>query len=156
MAAPSSPLDHSTLLWSKYWIRAVPLLGLAVVITFITSIARGIRLHDDRGIFFTIGFTVAASAMACDEDTLSPVRGRKCGAVPTNWRVAVHDGQLTLLGVIIAAEAAPVATYLQARASGEELGDKELVVAFGVVFMMCTAATVVSIGWLARLREMEV
>ena len=40
---------------------------------------------------------------------------------------------VTLLGAIIAAEAAPVATYLRARQAGEELGmTKELVVAFGV------------------------
>src|SRR5262245_951449 len=33
----SSPLDSRTLLWSKYWIGAVPLLVLAVVITIITN-----------------------------------------------------------------------------------------------------------------------
>ena len=65
---------------------------------------------------------------------------------------------VALLGVIIAAEAAPVATYLRARQSGEELGlNQDLVIAFGVVFMLCASATVVSIRMaLARLRDMEV
>ncbi len=157
----SSPLDHKTLLWSKYWIGALPLLVLAVLITFVTNTmlkASGFMMVVSMAT--TVGFTVAASAMALAMGVFYPqFETENAAQIPTSFGgLLFMMASITLLGVIIAAEAAPVATYLRAQQSGEELGvTKELVVAFGVVLMLCAGATVVSIRLaLAKLREMEV
>jgi ABC-2 type transport system permease protein len=157
----SSPLDHRTLLWSKFWIGAVPLLVLAVVITFITNTmlkASGFMMVVSMAT--TIGFTVAASAMALAMGVFYPqFETENAAQIPTSFGgLLFMMASVTLLGVIIAAEAAPLATYLRARQSGEALGlSRDLVIAFGVVFMLCVSATVVSMRMaLARLREMEV
>ncbi len=157
----SSPLDSRTLLWSKYWIGALPLLVLAVVITFVTNTmlkASGFMMVVSMAT--TVGFTVAASAMALAMGVYYPqFETENAAQIPTSFGgLLFMMASVTLLGVIIAAEAAPVATYLRARQSGEELGiNRDLIVAFGVVFMLCAGATIVSIRLaLARLHEMEV
>ena len=156
----SSPLDQRTLLWSKYWIGAVPLLVLAVIITLITNtMLRASLFMMIVSMATTIGFTVAASAMALAMGIYYPqFETENAAQIPTSFGgLLFMMASVTLLGVIIAAEATPVATYLRARQSGEVLDmSNELIVAFGLVFMLCTAATVVSMRLaLTRLREME-
>ena len=157
----SSPLDHKTLLWSKYWIGAVPLLILAVVITFITNTmlkASGFMMVVSMAT--TIGFTIAASAMALAMGVFYPqFETENAAQIPTSFGgLLFMMASITLLGVIIAAEAAPVATYLRAQQMGQPLSiTKELVIAFGVVFLVCTAATVVSLRLaLAKWRDLEI
>lgn len=156
----SSPLDHKTLLWSKYWIGALPLLVLAVLITFVTNTmlkASGFMMVVSMAT--TLGFTVAASAMALAMGVFYPqFETENAAQIPTSFGgLLFMMASITLLGVIIAAEAAPVATYLRAQQAGEELGiNRDLVIAFGVVFMLCASATIVSIRLaLAKLRDME-
>ena len=157
----SSPLDQRTLFWSKYWIGAVPLLVLAVVITLITNTmlkASGFMMIVSMAT--TVGFTVAASAMALAMGIYYPqFETENAAQIPTSFGgLLFMMASVTLLGGIIAAEAAPVAAYLRARQSGTEFGmTEDLFIAFAVVFMLCAAATIVSIRLaLQRLREMEV
>ena len=157
----SSPLDQRTLLWSKYWIGALPLLVLAVIITFITNtMLKASVFMMIVSMLTTIGFTVAASAMALAMGVYYPqFETENAAQIPTSFGgLLFMMASVTLLGVIIAAEAAPVATYLRSRQSGAEFAlTTDLVIAFGLVFLLCTAATVVSMRLaLARLREMEV
>ncbi|HKP29575.1 MAG TPA: hypothetical protein VJU15_09225 [Gemmatimonadales bacterium] len=157
----SSPLDSRTLLWSKYWIGALPLLVLAVIITFITNtMLQASMFMMIVSMATTVGFTVAASAMALAMGIYYPqFETENAAQIPTSFGgLLFMMASVTLLGVIIAAEAAPVAAYLRARQTGEPLGmSNELIVAFGVVFMLCAAATVVSIRLaLAKLRDLEV
>src|SRR6185503_12671646 len=83
----SSPLDHRTLLWSKYWIGAVPLLVLAVVITFITNTmlkASGFMMIVSMGT--TVGFTIAASAMALAMGIFYPqFENENAAQIPTSF-----------------------------------------------------------------------
>jgi ABC-2 type transport system permease protein len=157
----SSPLDQRTLFWSKYWIGAVPLLVLAVIITLITTTmlkASGFMMVVSMAT--TIGFTVAASAMALAMGVYYPqFETENAAQIPTSFGgLLFMMASVTLLGVIIAAEAAPVATYLRARQAGDPLDlGQDLIVAFGTVFLLCAGATVVSIRLaLAKLRDMEV
>ena len=157
----SSPLDHRTLLWSKYWIGAVPLLVLAVIITLVTNtMLKASAFMMVVSMATTIGFTIAASAMALAMGVFYPqFETENAAQIPTSFGgLLFMMASVTLLGVLIAAEAAPVATYLRSRQAGGEFGmTQELIVAFGIVFMLCAAATVVSIRMaLARLRDMEV
>jgi ABC-2 type transport system permease protein len=157
----SSPLDQRTLLWSKYWIGALPLLVLAVIITFITNtMLQASVFMMIVSMLTTIGFTVAASAMALAMGVYYPqFETENAAQIPTSFGgLLFMMASVTLLGVIIAAEAAPVATYLRSRQSGAEFAlTTDLVIAFGLVFLLCTAATVVSMRLaLTRLREMEV
>ena len=69
----SSPLDLEALLWSKYWTGTVPLLVLALVITFITNM---LLQASPFMMVVSIGtitlYTVAASAMALGFGTFFP------------------------------------------------------------------------------------
>lgn len=157
----SSPLDQRTLLWSKYWIGTVPLLILAVIITLVTNtMLKASAFMMIVSMATTVGFTVAVSAMALAMGVYYPqFETENAAQIPTSFGgLLFMMASVTLLGVIIVAEATPVTTYLRARQMGVSLGvTKELLAAFGMAFMLCAGATVVSLRLaLVRLTEMEI
>ena len=108
----SSPLDQRALLWSKYWIGAVPLLLLALVITIATNaMLQASAFMMAVSIGTTLCFTVAASAMALAMGVYYPqFETENAAQIPTSFGgLLFMMASVTLLGSIIMVEATPVA-----------------------------------------------
>jgi ABC-2 type transport system permease protein len=157
----SSPLDQRAMIWSKYWVGTFPLLVVALVITVATNaMLQASPFMMAVSVGTTLCFTVAASAMALAMGVYYPqFETENAAQIPTSFGgLLFMMASVTLLGAIIATEAAPVATYLRARQAGLPFALSEgLLAAFGVVLFLTAGVTVVSLRMaLARLREMEV
>jgi len=151
----SSPLDLRALLWSKYWIGTLPLLVLAVAITWITNLilrAEPFMMVVSLG---TVGlYTLAVSAMALAMGVYYPqFETENAAQIPTSFGgMLFMMASVTLLGVVIAVEAGPVADRLRALQRGEGLAwTTDLVAALGLVAFVCGATLFVSLR-LARRR----
>ncbi len=153
----SSPLDPRALLWSKYWIGTLPLLVLAVVITVATNVmlqASAFMMAVSVGT--TVCFTVATGAMALAMGVYYPQYDTENAAqIPTSFGgLLFMMASVSLLGVIIAAEAGPVASYLRMRQTGEALGfTRGLGVAFGAVLFLTAGTAVASMRLAAKRLE---
>ena len=157
----STPLDLRALLWSKYWIGALPLLVLAVGITWITNT----MLHA-TGFMMAVSlativlYTLAASALALAMGVFYPqFETENAAQIPTSLGgLLFMMMSICLLGLIIASEAGPVATYLRAQQSGTPLvASPDLVVGLGLVVVLCVATTLVSLRLaLRKLEALEV
>jgi ABC-2 type transport system permease protein len=152
----SSPLDLRSLLWSKYWIGTLPLLVLAVGITWVTNTmlqATGFMMAVSLAT--VIGFTVAAAAMALAMGTYYPQFDTENAAqIPTSYGgLLFMMTSVSLLGLLIAIEAGPVASVLRARRAGDTGLPSELAVALGMVAVLCAAVTAISLR--LALRRLE-
>ena len=154
----SSPLDPRTMLWSKYWMGAVPLLILAVAITVLTnSLLRVSPFMMAVSLVTIVLYTLAASALALTFGVFYPQFGTENAAqIPTSFGGIVYMmSSLCLLAVIIMIEALPVTAQLRAWQRGQPLHlTPELLVAFALVVGVCAAATVVPLRLSARRLEL--
>jgi ABC-2 type transport system permease protein len=156
----SSPLDLRALLWSKYWIGTLPLLILAVGITWVTNtMLQASAFMMVVSLCTIVLYTVAASALALAMGIFYPqFETENAAQIPTSFGgLLFMMMSVCLLGVIIASEAGPVATYLRARQAGQPVPiTADMVLGFGIVVVMCAGATFVSLRLaLARLNSME-
>jgi ABC-2 type transport system permease protein len=152
----SSPLDLRSLLWSKYWIGTLPLLVLAVGITWVTNVMlRATGFMMAVSLATVIGFTIAAAAMALAMGTFYPQFDTENAAqIPTSYGgLLFMMTSVSLLGLLIAIEAGPVASVLRARRGGDTGLPTELAVALGVVALLCAAVTAISLR--LALRRLE-
>lgn len=156
----SSPLDLKALLWSKYWTGTVPLLVLAVAITFSTSVLLQASAFMIAVSLATIVLlTFAISAMALGFGALYPRFDTENAAqIPTSFGGMVFMmSAIVLLGVVLMLEAAPVLSYLRAQLQGQEPEpDGWMVGSFVAVAAVCIAATIIPIRLgLRRIETME-
>ncbi|MFZ5623026.1 MAG: putative ABC transporter permease subunit [Gemmatimonadota bacterium] len=136
----SSPLELRTMLWSKYCIGLVPLLLLAVGITWATGMllrASGTMLAI--GVVSTCAFTVAIAALALCFGTLYPqFETENAAQIPTSFGGLVYMmASVCLLALILAIEAGPVADMLRARHESLEAGLGAVGTAVAVVVGLC-------------------
>lgn len=156
----SSPLDLKALLWSKYWTGTVPLLILAVAITFSTNVllqASTFMMLISLGTIVLLTFAI--SALALGIGALYPRFDTENAAqIPTSFGGMVFMmAAVVLLALVLVIEATPVMGYLRLQLSGEEgvWGPWMVISLLGVV-VLCLAATIIPLRvGLKRMEEME-
>jgi ABC-2 type transport system permease protein len=153
----SSPLDLRAMLWSKYWIGTLPLLVLAVAITWITNtILRAEAFMMAVSLGTVVLYTLSASALALAMGVYYPqFETENAAQIPTSFGgMLFMMASVTLLGTIIAIEAGPVAEFLRARQRGGPFEwSSSLAAALGLVAFVCGATAFTSLR-LAR-RKLE-
>jgi ABC-2 type transport system permease protein len=154
----SSPLDPRAMLWSKYWMGAVPLLVLAVAITLLTNALLQVSAFMMAVSLATIVlYTLAVSALALTFGVFYPQFGTENAAqIPTSFGGIVYMmASLCLLAVVIMIEAFPVTEQLRAWQRGDSLhATPQLLAAGAVVIVICVAATLVPLRLSARRLEL--
>ncbi len=156
----SSPLDLQALLWSKYWTGTIPLVVLAVAITFSTSVllqATPFMMWISLG---TIVFlTFAISGLALGFGALYPRFDTENAAqIPTSFGGLVFMmSAIVLLALVMMVEARTVLAYLRAQISGQDPAISfRLVASLVAVAAICLTATIVPIRLaLKKLQAME-
>ncbi len=156
----SSPLDLRALLWSKYWTGTIPLLVLAVVITFSTNLLlRATPFMMAISLGTMVLLTFAISAMALGFGALYPRFDTENAAqIPTSFGGMVFMmSAIVLLGVVLVLEATPVLGYLRAQLQGyAPVPGPWMVASLVAVVVVCLAATIIPIRLgLARVEAME-
>ncbi|MEO8295570.1 MAG: hypothetical protein ABI613_08660 [Gemmatimonadota bacterium] len=156
----STPLDLRALLWSKYWIGTAPLLVLAMTITIITNtMLRASPFMMGISVVTILLLTFSIAALALGFGVLYPQFDTENAAqIPTSFGGLVFMmSAVSLLGIVIMAEARPVMDYLQAQQEGIHRGvTGDLLMAGAFVIAVCAAATIVPLKLgLRRMEEME-
>lgn len=156
----SSPLDLKALMWSKYWTGTVPLLVLAIAITFSTNVllqATTFMMVISLGTIVLLTFAI--SAMALGVGALYPRFDTENAAqIPTSFGGLVFMmSAVVLLGLVLVLEATPVMGYLRLQLSGEEaVPGPWMVASLLAVVALCLAATIIPLRvGLKRMEEME-
>ena len=156
----SSPLDLQALLWSKYWTGTIPLLVLAVAITFSTNVllqATPFMMWISLGTILLLTFAI--SALALGFGTLYPRFDTENAAqIPTSFGGLVFMmSAIVLLGLVLVIESRTVLEYLRAQMQGRDPDvDIWLVGSLILVVVICLTATIVPIRLaLRRLEAME-
>jgi ABC-2 type transport system permease protein len=153
----SSPLDLKALLWSKYWTGTVPLLVLALVITFATNVllqASTFMMAMSLGTIVLLTFAIAALALGLG--ALYPRFDTENAAqIPTSFGGMVFMmSAIVLLGIVIVIEAVPMMAYLRSQLSGEPVRiTASMIGALSLVAVICIAATIIPLR--VALRRME-
>lgn len=156
----SSPLDPGVLLWSKYWMGALPLLVLAIIITVLTSWLLQVSAFMLAVSLGTIVlYTLAVSALAVSFGVFYPQFGTENAAqIPTSYGGVVYMmASLTLLAGIVMLEAAPVAAELRAwRIGMAGAPSTDLILSAAAVVLICVGATIIPLRLSnGRLERME-
>src|SRR5216117_1499536 len=83
----SSPLDLGALLWSKYWVGTIPLLGLALLLTGLTNVLLQVRpFMMVVGLVTICGLTFAIAALALGFGALYPqFETENAAQIPTSF-----------------------------------------------------------------------
>ena len=156
----SSPLDLQALLWSKYWTGTIPLLVLAVAITFSTNVllqATPFMMWISLGTILLLTFAI--SALALGFGALYPRFDTENAAqIPTSFGGLVFMmSAIVLLGLVLVVESQTVLEYLRAQIQGRDPEvDIWLVGSLVLVVVICLTATIVPIRLaLKRLEAME-
>jgi ABC-2 type transport system permease protein len=145
----SSPLDLKALLWSKYWTGTIPLLILAIIITFSTNAllqASAFMMAVSLGTIVLLTF--ALSALALGYGALFPRFDTENAAqIPTGFGGMVYMmSAIVLLGIVMVLEATPVLGYLRAQLVGDEpVPGPWMIASLTAVVVICIAATIVPI-----------
>jgi ABC-2 type transport system permease protein len=153
----SSPLDLRALLWSKYWVGAVPLLILALVITVLTNVllqASGFMMAVSVGTIVLL--TIAICAMALAFGALYPqFETENAAQIPTSFGGLVFMmTTIALLALVIVIEAIPVSRYLRAAFFEQAVEvNATMIGAFALVAAICLGVTAISLK--VGLKRME-
>jgi ABC-2 type transport system permease protein len=156
----SSPLDLRALLWSKYWIGTTPLLVLALTITALTNIMlQASAFMMGVSLVTIVLLTFSISALALGFGVLYPQFDTENAAqIPTSFGGLVFMmSAVSLLGLVIMAEARPVMSYLKAQQEHTTVNlTGDLVLAGLFVLAICIGATIIPLQLgLKRMEEME-
>ncbi|MGE5093462.1 MAG: putative ABC transporter permease subunit [Bacillota bacterium] len=156
----SAPVDPRSLFRSKYWMTAVPLAVLGLVITLVTDVmlrASPFMLVVSAGTI--VLFSFAATALALTFGTFYPqFTSENAAQIPTSFGgVAFMMSAVSLLGLIITIEAVPVASYLRASQFGETFGmSGQVAVALIAVLGLCAGTAVLSLRLgMRRMQDLE-
>jgi len=155
----SSPMSMRELLWAKFWVGTLPLLLLALGIVGVTDYLLQVTQFMFAVSIFTITFmTLALAGLAVGFGTMFPqFETENAAQIPTSFGgLLFMMTAVALIGSVVVLEARPVYGYLRARLDGGSASLLEMVVGFGLAFVICAAATLVPIELaLRRLQRME-
>ena len=145
----SAPVPMRDVLWSKFWVGTLPLLGLALAIVFITDVL----LHVSAFMMFVSIFTVALltfaiAGLAIGLGTLFPeYETENAAQIPTSFGgLLFMMASIALIGAVIVLEARPVYMYLSARSFGTPTSLIDMVVGFSAAGTVCLLVTFVPIA----------
>lgn len=144
----SSPMSMRELLWSKFWVGTLPLLGLALAIVGLTDILLEVSAFMMAVSIFSITLmTMAIAGLAMGFGTMFPqFETENAAQIPTSFGGLVFMmTSIALIGAVVILEAKPVYSYLSAQAFGGDPDPVQMVIGFGVAGLLCVAATLVPI-----------
>ncbi len=153
----SSPLDLRALLWSKYWVGTVPLLGLALLLTGLTNVLLQASAFMMIVSLATIcALTFAIAALALGYGALYPqFETENAAQIPTSFGGLVF--MMTTIGLLAAVVVSlwqAVHTYVRAVYDGQPVVvDVWMVLWFGIAATLCILATVIPLR--VGLKKME-
>jgi ABC-2 type transport system permease protein len=155
----SSPMSLRDLLWSKFWVGALPLLVLALGIVGVTNYLLQVSAFMFAVSILTIALmTLALSGLALGFGTFFPqFETENAAQIPTSFGgLLFMMTSVGVIGSVVVLEARPVYGYLSARAFGTASDVTEMVIGFGVATIVCLTATLLPIrAALGRLRTLE-
>jgi ABC-2 type transport system permease protein len=155
----SSPLEMRQLLWSKFWVGTIPLLGLALGLVFATDVLLQVSGFMMAVSIFTITLmTFAIAGLALGFGALFPKFNTENAAqIPTSFGgLVLMMSSVVLIGVVIVLEARPVYEYVSARMMKIDPDPTEMWLGFGGAALVSLAATFVPIRIaVGRMRELE-
>lgn len=142
----SSPLRMSDLLWAKFWVGAVPLLLLALVLVGCTNLMLGVRpfVHV-VSIAAITGLVFPLTALALSYGTFYPQFDTENAAqIPTSFGgLLFMMTAIVLIGAVAYLTGRPAARYVVAEHFGWARTPADMVLPFVAAAAACVAATVV-------------
>lgn len=141
----SSPFSMRDLLWAKFWVGAVPLLGLALVLVGATNMMLGVRLFVH---LVTLAAIVAMvfplTAMALTYGTFYPqFDSENAAQIPTSFGgLLFMMSGIVLIGAIAFLTGRPAARFLVAEHYGWTRDPVAMILPFIVAIVICIATTV--------------
>src|SRR5438477_11681992 len=144
----SSPLEMRQLLWSKFWVGTIPLLGLALVLVFATAVLLQVSDFMMAVSIFTITMmTFAIAGLALGFGALFPKFNTENAAqIPTSFGgLVLMMASVVLIGLVIILEARPVYQYVGARLLKADPDPSAMWIGFGGAALISLAATFVAI-----------
>ena len=155
----SSPLQLRDLLWAKYWVGTLPLLGLALGIVGVTDWLLQVGPFMVAVSLATIAaLTLALAGMAIGFGTLFPqFETENAAQIPTSFGGLMYMmAAIALIAIVVVLEARPVYGYLSAQAFGGPTDLREMGVGFGAAAAVCLTATLLPLRIaLTRLEAVE-
>ena len=155
----SSPLEMRQLLWSKFWVGTLPLLGLALVLVFATDVLLQVSGFMMAVSIFTITMlTFAIAGLALGFGALFPKFNTENAAqIPTSFGgLVLMMASVALIGLVIVVEARPVYQYVGAHLLHTDPSITGLWLGFGGATLICLATTFVPIRIaVKRMKELE-
>jgi ABC-2 type transport system permease protein len=150
----SSPLPMRELLWAKFWVGAVPLLLLALVLVGCTNLMLGVRpfVHVVSLAAIT-GLVFPLSAIALGFGTFFPRFDTENAAqIPTSFGgLLFMMTSIVLIGAIAYLTGRPAARFVVAEHFGWAHEPTAMILPFAVALALCVAGTVVPLR-MARVR----
>jgi ABC-2 type transport system permease protein len=156
----SSPLDLSSLLWSKYWTGTLPLLVLAIMITAGTNVLlRASPFMMTLSLLTVVLVTFAISALALAFGAYYPrFDTENTAQIPTGiGGLMFMMTAIILLGAVITIEAYPVLSHVRAEVTGADAPlTTHMVLPLAAVALVCGFCTVIPLRiGLRRMEAME-
>ena len=144
----SSPMSMNDLLWSKFWVGTLPLLGLAVgIVTVTDALLKVSAFMMVVSIFAITLMTFAIAGLAIGFGTLYPqFETENAAQIPTSFGgLLFMMTSIAVIGGMIILMARPVYGYLSARLYRTEADPTEMIIGFGAAAALAIAATFVPI-----------
>jgi ABC-2 type transport system permease protein len=155
----SSPMSMRDLLWSKFWVGTIPLLGLALGIVGVTDALLQVSAFIFVVSVFTITLmTFAIAGLAIGLGSLFPqFETENAAQIPTSFGgLLFMIASIAVIGGVVVLEARPVYSYLSAYSFGTPHDPAAMAIGFGCAALLCLVATFVPIRVaLHRLERME-
>lgn len=143
----SSPLDLRALLWSKYWVGALPLLVLALLLTTLTNVLLEVRpFMMVVGLVTISALTFAIAALALGFGALYPqFETENAAQIPTSFGGLVYMmATIAVLGAVIFFLWQAVFAYVRAVYEGQPVVvDAWMLFWFVMAAAVCTLATLI-------------
>jgi len=152
----SSPLDMRDLLWAKFWVGAVPLFVLAIVLVLFTNVLLDVSL------FVQVVSTAAIAALVFPLTALALSFGafypqydaENAAQIPTSFGGLLF--MLSAIGLIAAVAwgtGRPAARWVFAEHFGWQFDNARLLLPFALVATLCAACTVLPLRMARRKLE---
>ena len=141
----SSPLAMRDLLWAKFWVGAVPLLLLAMVLVGVTNVMLGVRPFVQIVSLTAIaGLVFPLTALALSYGTFYPrFESENAAQIPTSFGgLLFMMTSIVLIGAVAFLSGRPAARFVVAEHFGRPSNPTEMVVSFGFALAVCVTATI--------------
>lgn len=152
----ASPMSMRDLLWSKFWVGTLPLLVLALGIVGVTNALLKVSPFMFAVSIFSITLmTFAIAGLAVGFGTLYPqFETENAAQIPTSFGgLLFMMSAVTLIGAVLALEARPVISYLNARTIDAAPATSDLVTGLVLAGIVCLLATFIPLR--LALRSLE-